>query len=621
MARDAEAEIIDGAELAPAGDGDPFSLGPERPAMLRVLDSPGKELDSPGDERHRDPRAILETLTGQGEGGTGLRADGQKRRKHGRFIATGEELARWAGETGGFLDPAGILSVPDPVPTGGGEHRVLFDEASGPAADGDPFSLGKPRQMGDGSRDASQDPPGTGSAPQGEGSRTGRSAEEIRSEISRATAAGRLTSLREGSEFTVFAVGENAVLKLPLKKGVLTYDRQGRYTRSTDPAAILLKARIIESLGGSRTSVFESGGETAVFQDRGEEITDEEFAGITVPGLEITPQPGFVYEHQIDGRTYLISDLHKGNFAKDKDGNIRLIDLIVGEINPGASLRQDVSDSSLSLGPARLGVLTGDSIRRIKDPLRRAQAMERVSRKLEDLRLEAERLELMAGTKRLKRSLAREASMRQTLRQSELENEAWARHAAILSDDDLTKLRAQPGHAALAIPGDHLHGRLMSKSAALKKHPDLFTVHNPGDYDGSENISRTLFGGTLAPDQAARELFEAGLLKSPDTAALWQLLESEARHVSAMKKVLESAKADLREARVAAKAETNAWLATQTDQQAATYSPRQEILRTLAALDAILSSVPAEIRGHPPFPRPPVRPNGSFRGLPQKANS
>jgi len=23
----------------------------------------------------------------------------------------------------------------------------------------------------------------------------------------------------------------------------------------------------------------------------------------------------------------------------------------------------------------------------------------------------------------------------------------------------------------------------------------------------------------------------------------------------------------------------------------------------------------------PPFPRPPVRPNGSFRGLPQKANS
>ncbi len=29
-----------------------------------------------------------------------------------------------------------------------------------------------------------------------------------------------------------------------------------------------------------------------------------------------------------------------------------------------------------------------------------------------------------------------------------------------------------------------------------------------------------------------------------------------------------------------------------------------------------------ELEGHqPPFPRPPVRPNGSFRCLPQKANS
>jgi hypothetical protein len=64
-----------------------------------------------------------------------------------------------------------------------------------------------------------------------------------------------------------------------------------------------------------------------------------------------------------------------------------------------------------------------------------------------------------------------------------------------------------------------------------------------------------------------------------------------------MKKVLEAAKADLREARTVAKAETNAWLATQVDTQATVYSPRQEILRSLAALDAILSSVPAEIRG------------------------
>jgi len=252
---------------------------------------------------------------------------------------------------------------------------------------------------------------------------------------------------------------------------------------------------------------------------------------------------------------------------------------------------------SFSLGSRRLGVLTQDSIRRIQNPLRRAQAMERVSRKLEELRLEAERLELLSGTKRLKRSLAREAAIRQALRREELENEAWARHAAILSDDDLTKLRGQPLHSFFGDPSSPLRGRLMSKTAALKKHPDLFTLHNPGDYDGSEAVSRTVFGGDLAPDQAAQEAFDAGLIKEPTTDALWQALESESRHVASMKKVLESAKADLREARTVAKAETNAWLATQTDQQAATYSPRQEILRSLAALDAILSSVPAEIRG------------------------
>jgi hypothetical protein len=252
---------------------------------------------------------------------------------------------------------------------------------------------------------------------------------------------------------------------------------------------------------------------------------------------------------------------------------------------------------AFSLGSRRLGVLTQDSIRRIQNPLRRAQAMERVSRKLEELRLEAERLELLSGTKRLKRSLAREAAIRQALRREELENEAWARHAAILSDDDLTKLRGQPLHSFFGDPSSPLRGRLMSKTAAVKKHPDLFTLHNPGDYDGSESVSRTVFGGDLAPDQAAQEAFDAGLLREPTTDALWQALESESRHVASMKKVLESAKADLREARTVAKAETNAWLATQTDQQAATYSPRQEILRSLAALDAILSSVPAEIRG------------------------
>ena len=44
-----------------------------------------------------------------------------------------------------------------------------------------------------------------------------------------------------------------------------------------------------------------------------------------------------------------------------------------------------------------------------------------------------------------------------------------------------------------------------------------------GEYDGSENVSRTLFGGTLTPDLAAQEAFEAGLIKQPYADDLWQL--------------------------------------------------------------------------------------------------
>lgn len=270
------------------------------------------------------------------------------------------------------------------------------------------------------------------------------------------------------------------------------------------------------------------------------------------------------------------------------------------ELEPVPEPAASVAEADpFSIGSSRLGVLTGDAIRRIKDPVRRAQAMERISRRLEDLRLDAERLELLAGSRRMKRSLAREAAMRQATRREELENEAWARHAAVLTDDDLTRLKAQPGHAFLADPKHPMLGRLMSKTAAAKKHPDLFQIHNSSSYDGSENVSRSVFGGTLTPDLAAQEMFEQGLLKEPSTDALWQLLESEGRHVANMRKVLDSAKADLREARTVAKAETNAWLAGETkgQQELSVTVTRQTVLEHLALLDAILSAAPPEIRG------------------------
>lgn len=252
--------------------------------------------------------------------------------------------------------------------------------------------------------------------------------------------------------------------------------------------------------------------------------------------------------------------------------------------------------ASFSLSTSNLaGKLAGDALSRIKDPERRARAMSRIARSMEDARLQAERLELLSGTKRLRKSLQKEAAMFEAKRAEELENEVYARHFAVLGDEDLTKLRAQPAHALLASPKSPLRGRIMSKAEFLRRHPDLFRV--PAEYDGMEGVSPTVFGGTLTPDQAAEELYSAGLIREASPDAMWDILRSESKSVATMKAALESAREELRAAKRQAKQEANDRLKGQTDTQATAYSPKQEILRTLAMLDGILAAVPAEVRG------------------------
>lgn len=255
-------------------------------------------------------------------------------------------------------------------------------------------------------------------------------------------------------------------------------------------------------------------------------------------------------------------------------------------------------EGSLSLAPSRAaGLIEQDAVSRIKDPIRRAQAMSRIARSFEGLRLTLERLELTAGSKRLGKSLAKEAAMREAMRAEELENDAYARHWQVLSNDELTKIKAQPVHAYLANPDSHLHGRLMSRSAAIKRHPDLFQIHRAGDFDGSEGVNRSVFGGQLMPDQAAQELFDHHLIKSPTADALWDALLQEQRMVDSMKEAEAKAKEAIRAARTQAKQETNDWLKSQQTNQEANFSPKQESLRALASLDAILATLPYEVRG------------------------
>jgi hypothetical protein len=178
----------------------------------------------------------------------------------------------------------------------------------------------------------------------------------------------------------------------------------------------------------------------------------------------------------------------------------------------------------------------------------------------------------------------------------------WAKYGSVMADDDLTRLKAQPVFSFLGVPRgdgtvDPLRGRLMSKAQAIKKHPERYALHRAGEYDGADGISRTVFGGTLMPDQAAQELFDAGLIAEPTPDAMWEALAREQRTVATMKDFLAKAQEEIREAKREAKREASEWLETQGKEQETNYNPKEEILASLRMLDAILLALPPEIRG------------------------
>jgi hypothetical protein len=251
-----------------------------------------------------------------------------------------------------------------------------------------------------------------------------------------------------------------------------------------------------------------------------------------------------------------------------------------------------------SLAPSRsLDLMRMNALDRVRNPRRRAEIFQRISREFERLKLDAERFELVAGSKRMRKSLLKEAAMREAVRREELENDVYARHWELLSNEDLVRIKSQPVHAALADPDSPLRGRLMSRSAAMKHRAELFGEdYKGGEWDGSDGLSRSIFGGTLTPDQAAQELYDEGLINSPDVDTLWQALHSEQAQVAGMKEQLAQVQQQLRAARTTAKQEANDWLRQAGEGQAANYSPKQEILRALASMQAILRALPPPVR-------------------------
>ncbi len=119
-----------------------------------------------------------------------------------------------------------------------------------------------------------------------------------------------------------------------------------------------------------------------------------------------------------------------------------------------------------------------------------------------------------------------------------------------------------------------------------------------GEYDGSEELPRWLFGGTLAPDNAAQELYDAGLLSEPSTDAMWKAVNDALVSTGAAKDRLQKHAERRREAREQAATEASEW----ADAELADLPNRQEgksrrdMLRFLQALDTILMPFPVEVR-------------------------
>lgn len=264
-----------------------------------------------------------------------------------------------------------------------------------------------------------------------------------------------------------------------------------------------------------------------------------------------------------------------------------------------SALPDSLTGVSYSLGPAKVAsIMSGNALARITDPRRRTQIMSRISQDFESMRHQIDRMAALSGVRRSKGDMRREAMAREDLRAEELIADVHRRFGEIMHDDDLVKIKQQPVHAALADPESPLRGRLKSKAAAIRQHPDMFQLHRAGDYDGSDGVSRSVFGGTRMPDQAAQELFDDGLIPEPTADALWEALLKEQNSVAAMKELLQKAKEQIREAKAQAKQEATEWLATQGKDQEVNFSDKEEIRRALRMYDAIMLALPPEARGN-----------------------
>jgi hypothetical protein len=110
------------------------------------------------------------------------------------------------------------------------------------------------------------------------------------------------------------------------------------------------------------------------------------------------------------------------------------------------------------------------------------------------------------------------------------------------------------------------------------------------EYDDAPPLPRDFYKGSRAPDQLAQELYDGGLLPDAFPATMWKAIEQAyaavSRNAAGVKKAAQDARTESKE-----------WAESEKKRTGAPKVGRARLLAALRTLDAILSTLPAELRG------------------------
>lgn len=260
---------------------------------------------------------------------------------------------------------------------------------------------------------------------------------------------------------------------------------------------------------------------------------------------------------------------------------------------------------SYQIGDSRmLSSLSENAKARTKRPEARAQIFGEIVERLAKLKRDVAKVIKVAGRDveqkeivdaRTMKSLRKEATFRQALKQEELEEEILKREGQALQSGDAPTLKEMPVHGFIANVGKGFAGGAMESRSAFRKR----TGRAPGaEYEGSEGmVGGLLYGGLRSPDQMAQELHSEGLLPDDSPATMWATLASERESVATQKEDFKAAMAKMRGAKAEAKKFADEWLADAVAKQERDYNPQERTRRALVMYDAILKALPPELRG------------------------